>query len=83
MPTYRLHVEYDRGGRHFDLYGADFIDRDAALTEAHLGLRELLAAAIVGATDGPVAITLEDADGRHVATVARQEVVPPSWRSTY
>jgi hypothetical protein len=79
MPTYRLHIEYERREKSVDLDGVEFPDEAAALAEAHLGLRELLAAAIMEATEGPSAIAIEDVEGRHVATVNRLAVIPLSW----
>lgn len=82
MPTYRLHIEYGRGSRCVDFDGVEFLDEAAALAEADLGLRELLAAAIRNEAEGPTAITVEDSGGHRIAQVTRQQVVPLSWKSS-
>lgn len=62
-----------------DRDGAEFTDEGAAVAEAHVGLRELLAAAIRESTSAPRAIRISDGAGHEVATVARHDVIPSHW----
>lgn len=75
MRIYFLHVEYEPH-RCEDVDGASFPDANAAMMEARLALKELVAAAILHEDLPPKRIVVDDDRGNRVGVITTRELVP-------
>lgn len=78
MQKYFLHIEYD-ADRCEDVDGASFADGQAAMTEARLAMKELVAAAILHEDLPPKRIVVEDCRGHRIGEILARELVPLDW----
>jgi hypothetical protein len=80
MARFHIHLR-DGDETIFDEEGVDLPDLSAAIREAELGARELLADAVrLDRDEVPDALVIADQNGRVLHTLKLADVLPPWWK---